>query len=143
MEFLIFARGISYCEPLVDFGFINSGFPNVLFYLSFTSTGSPFTRISIQSGARYEVYPTIQTPSFIWTHMASTFNGSFLNMYVNGVLVGSSPSGYPTNIVRINNFIGKSYYSSNSMANAIFDEIRFYDRALSQTEIMQLMNLDV
>ena len=138
-----YARQISNGEPLLDFGFINSGFPNIMLYLTFSSSGSPHTRISDVSGTRYEVIPNIPTPLFSWTHMVSTFNGSFLNLYLNGTLLGSTPSAYPPNIVRTSNFIGKSYYSFNTMANAIFDEIRFYNRALSQIEIGQLMSLNV
>ena len=137
------ARQISNGMPLLDFGFINTGFPNIMLYLTFSSSGSPHTRISDVSGTRYEVIPNIPTPLLSWTHMVSTFNGSYLNLYLNGTLLGSTPSAYPPNIVRTSNFIGKSYYNLNTLANAIFDEIRFYNRALSQIEIEQLMSINV
>ena len=95
-----YARQISIGEPLIDFGFIHSGFPNIMLYLTYTSSRSPLVRITDVSGNRYQIVPNLPTPLFSWTHMVSTFNGSFLNLHLNGTLVGSTPSAYPTNIVR-------------------------------------------
>jgi Concanavalin A-like lectin/glucanases superfamily len=69
-----------------------------------------------------------------WTHLALTYDGSLLQLYVNGVPTASqsvsgaiSSSGNPLWIGG-NNPYGEYF-------NGLIDEVRVYNRALSQTEI--------
>jgi PKD repeat protein len=73
-------------------------------------------------------------PLFAWTHLASTYDGSTLKLYVNGVLVGSKAiSGSlpaTTNPLRIGaNTIW------NEPFNGQIDEVRLYNRALTPGEL--------
>jgi len=73
-------------------------------------------------------------PLNTWTHLASTFDGSTLRLYVNGALAGSKAiSGSvaaTTNPLRIGgNTIWGEFFTGQ------IDEVRLYNRALSAGEI--------
>lgn len=77
-----------------------------------------------------------------WTHLASTYNGITLSLYVNGNLVASQPvsgtiipSAGPLRLG--GNSIWGEYY-----VGAI-DDVRVYGRALTRTEILTDMNRPV
>ena len=75
-----------------------------------------------------------------WTHLAVTLSGTTGSVYSNGMLVAESNFIYiPRYINRTSNFIGKdtSNYYGNIWSD--LDDLRIYDRALSQTEIYDLM----
>ncbi len=74
-----------------------------------------------------------------WTHLASTFDGSALRLYVNGTQVASkAASGVMPNTanpLRIGgNAVWGEYFSG------LIDEVRVYNRALSAVEIVADMN---
>jgi hypothetical protein len=69
-----------------------------------------------------------------WTHLAGTFDGSRLRLYVNGSLVATknatrSSMTTTTGPLRIGGDFTKEYFTGQ------IDEVRVYNRALSQTEI--------
>jgi glucose/arabinose dehydrogenase/chitodextrinase len=77
-----------------------------------------------------------------WTHVAGTYDGSTLHLYVNGVLVASQAqtgalqqSGLPLHI-------GGDTYSGEFFTGRI-DEVRIYNRALSPSEIQNDMTTPV
>jgi len=76
-----------------------------------------------------------------WTHLAAVYDGSAAKIYINGVLdISQSASG------NIFNYDGKLYFGFNpdriGEYNFPFkgklDEVRIYNRALTQAEIQQL-----
>lgn len=77
-----------------------------------------------------------------WTHLATTYDGATLRLYVNGNLVqsqavsGSMPPS--TNPLRIGGNLAWGEYFAGRI-----DEVRIHNRALSQTEIQQLMDTPV
>ena len=74
-----------------------------------------------------------------WIHLAVTFDGSRTNFYYNGIFTGSSLQNQPRNIIRSTNYIGKSNLPQDALANAVYDELRIYNRVLDPTEILSLM----
>jgi hypothetical protein len=74
-----------------------------------------------------------------WSHLALTYDGAMLRLYVNGVPVSSSARtgalATTTNPLQIG---GDSVYGQ--YFQGLIDEVRVYSRALSQTEIQQDMN---
>jgi hypothetical protein len=78
----------------------------------------------------------------LWTHMAATYNGSALTLYVNGVAAATQPvSG------NIPPSIGPLRLGGNSIWGEYFagtiDNVRIYNRALTQSEIQADMNIPV
>jgi hypothetical protein len=78
----------------------------------------------------------------VWTHLAATYDGAMLRLYVNGALAGSTALtgslDATTGPLRIG---GNSVRSE--WFNGLIDEVRVYSRALSQSEIQTDMNTAV
>jgi hypothetical protein len=77
-----------------------------------------------------------------WTHIAGTYDGSTLRIYINGVLSASvartgpiDPSTYALTIGA--DTMHGSYYSG------LIDEVRIYNRALGGTEVQTDMNTPI
>lgn len=81
------------------------------------------------------------SPNF-WYYVSSTYDGSRLVIYVNGIeeLSIVADKAVANNTASL--FIGKHNFTSFTYhANAKIDEIRIYDRVLSVDEIKRVMNL--
>jgi hypothetical protein len=72
-----------------------------------------------------------------WTHLAVTFDGTTAKVYVNGVVVdeGSFSFGNDTEAPMQ---IGAATGGGGNPFNGALDEVRIYDIALSEAEILQL-----
>jgi hypothetical protein len=84
-----------------------------------------------------------------WQHHALTYDGvtGIYRGYVNGTLVGEANYAgaiYPTNDYA---GLGKHWWiqygqpEASTRLNAIFDEVRIYDRALNETEVTLLSSI--
>jgi O-glycosyl hydrolase len=95
-----------------------------------------------QAGTSYSTSGTAQLPLNQWTHLAATYDGSALRLYVNGVLAStlarSGPIDTSTGVLRIGgNAVWGEYF------NGLIDEVRVYDNALSQSQIQTDMNTPI
>jgi hypothetical protein len=84
-------------------------------------------------------FPTANT----WYHVVYTWNGSLSSFYINGSLVGSKVSVNPTiNQNRANNVMigGHTYVWGDYYWNGKIGAVRFYNKALSSSEITQNFN---
>jgi hypothetical protein len=83
-----------------------------------------------------------QVPMNTWTHLTTTYDGSILRLYENGILLNqaSSPGkiAVSSGPLRIG---GDSIWGE--YFNGLIDEVRVYNRALSQTEIQADMNTPI
>jgi alpha-tubulin suppressor-like RCC1 family protein len=101
----------------------------VAFFFS-TSPSSPL----------YQVVSTNEIPLGQISHVAGTWDGTVLRLYINGILnnqntPGTSPvtSGYPF-------YIGGMYDINSQYFNGWIDEVSLYGSALSATEIQSIYN---
>jgi Concanavalin A-like lectin/glucanases superfamily len=77
-----------------------------------------------------------------WYKLAYTYDGSTAKFYVNGQLVQSSSKSVPFTPNTENLFIGRHNDPvAGYWFNGVIDEIRIYDRPLSQPAITELVNL--
>src|SRR6185503_10554648 len=83
---------------------------------------------------------TAQVPANTWTHLATTYDGATLRMFVNGTQVASKAQtgniGPSTGALRIG---GNAIFSGEYFSGRI-DEVRVYSRALTAGEIQTDMN---
>ena len=77
-----------------------------------------------------------------WTHLAATFDGATVRLYVNGVQVASKAQTTPLTPTTGTLQIGADSYAGENFAGRI-DEVRVYNRALSQAEIQSDMTTPV
>ena len=93
----------------------------------------PATGVTV-NGSVPNAFGPSALPVGAWTHLAMTYDGAALRLYVNGVQVGSTPlSGNITPTANPLWIGGNSPYGE--YFNGRIDEVRVYRAALSQAEI--------
>ncbi len=84
----------------------------------------------------------------VWQHVAATFNGDSLKLYLNGVQVAASafagtiansPNAYPMSIGRL----ADPSQSARRYFNGLIDEVRIWTRALDGSEITANMSREL
>jgi hypothetical protein len=96
----------------------------------------------VTSGGLTTLHGTAQLPPNTWTHLAGTYDGAILRLYVNGNQVANqSVAGAmltSTGALRIGgNSIWGEFFAGR------IDEVRIYNRALAPTELQTDMNTPV
>ncbi|MFO0793488.1 MAG: LamG domain-containing protein [Candidatus Brocadiaceae bacterium] len=81
----------------------------------------------------------IQSGSFY--HISVTGkSGQYMRIYVNGVLAKEKITTQTVDTPTAHGYIGTSWNTSSELMNGIIDDIRIYNRALSNQEIADLYN---
>ena len=76
-----------------------------------------------------------------WQFLVATFDGKTSSIYINGTLVVELAMSFSLlNLTRTNCFIGKSNWEGDGFSQSYLDDLRFYNKNLTQTEIVSLMN---
>ncbi len=95
-----------------------------------------------ETGTTYWTPGSAQLALNTWAHLAATYDGSTLKMYVNGTLATSLAQSGSINVssgvLRIG---GDSLWGE--YFNGLIDEVRVYNRALTQAQIQTDMNTPV
>ena len=113
-----------------------------LSYAMYANTDSNQPSLELTLAAATELRGTSTVPLNVWTYLAATYDGAQLRLYVNGVQVSSLTAAgtimTSTNPLRIGgNSIWGEYF------DGIIDEVRVYNRALTQSEIQTDMTTAV
>jgi hypothetical protein len=119
------------------------------YHLSLYIDSTPTLFITTKGVKINRLNDNLQTPRFTWTHLAGTFDGTTLRIYVNGALGGSlmaqSPGAFAsdtTPLILGANGNGATYGVSERFPGRI-DEIMLYGRVLSSDEIGRLVRLEL
>jgi chitodextrinase len=117
--------------------------PNNLAYGLYgsTNTGVPNAQV-FSAGNATQVNGPAALPINAWSHVAATYDGANLRIFVDGVQVSSTPLTGP-----ITTSAGVLHMGSNSVWNERFaglmDEVRIYDRALTASQIQSDMHTSI
>ena len=130
VTFWMFVRQQLSCSRVIDFA-NGAGNDNVLFAFK----GSSFGAEIYDSNKMSQLWATKQFILNEWYFIAIVLKGTTLSFYYNGTLVGNPSANVPRNIMRSSNYVGKSNWNSNPNANAKYDDLKFFNRALNQTEV--------
>ncbi|MEY3219843.1 MAG: hypothetical protein RIT27_1200 [Pseudomonadota bacterium] len=87
------------------------------------------------------LYGNQNLPLNTWSSVDATWDGSVMKVYANGELVGTktdAPSGEIDECVGGNLQIGRNWVKDTRFFNGQLDDVRIYNRALSDAEIKQL-----
>src|SRR6266853_1651574 len=141
MGFAVLAALVSWVNPST----VSSAWRDVIYkgndnyYLEATSDNAGRPGAGATLGT---TYGTAALAANAWTHLATTFDGAALRLYVNAVQVSSlaATGALPTstNPLQIG---GDSIYGQ--FFQGMIDEVRIYNRALTQAEIQTDMTTPV
>ena len=92
------------------------------------------------SGIQYQLFSSLNIASGLWQHMAVTFDGSKMGLYLNAILLQSVAISYvmPTDVKNAN-FIGGTACSTNGFSSSFIDDVRLYSTSLNQSQINNVM----
>ncbi|MEK7317429.1 MAG: LamG-like jellyroll fold domain-containing protein, partial [Candidatus Eisenbacteria bacterium] len=103
-----------------------------------TASGTPGGRPAVGSSVALPLFAVTALPVATWSHLAATYDGSLLRLYLNGVEVGSRgetdslpTSGGPLSLG--GDALFGQYFSGT------LDEVRIYSRALTPLELQDDM----
>ncbi|HYE86931.1 MAG TPA: carboxypeptidase regulatory-like domain-containing protein, partial [Vicinamibacterales bacterium] len=74
--------------------------------------------------------------SQLWSHLAATYDGAGLKLFVNGALVATTPGAGSLPVTEGAIWLGRS--ETGNVLNGRLDEVRIYDRAISEAEVTAL-----
>ncbi len=120
-------------------GFRSGGVGDTMYLLELNN-GKVECRMFI-NGTMFEVStPNGTIQAGVWQHFAMIYNGSIIKLYVDGNLVGSHSANGNFSISTKPFGIGKSIISGyNFVYNGSIDEVTLWKKALTQTEIQDMM----
>jgi len=95
------------------------------------NTGASTTRHHYLSGPA-------ALPLNTWSHLAATYDGVTLRLYINGAQVSSQP--HTGSIIATTGALRIGGYAAGEFFRGLIDEIRIYNRALSPSEIVTDLN---
>ena len=136
--------GWFYCDELsYGQGYMGfrSGSGDGEFYMIQLSTGVMECRLVTTTGLHEYVGPAGTAIPQIWQHFAWIYDGSALYLYVNGNLSGSSSASGTFSNPTVPFGIGKSLLGGfNFVYGGRVDEVTVWDKALSQSEVQDMMD---
>jgi hypothetical protein len=74
-----------------------------------------------------------------WHHVAGTYDGENINVYLDGTLDGTVATTSPIGVNAANVLIGENPEAAGRNWDGLIDDVRIYNRALSPAEIGELM----
>jgi Concanavalin A-like lectin/glucanases superfamily/Ig-like domain CHU_C associated/Lectin C-type domain/Secretion system C-terminal sorting domain len=132
-----YARSYNNWSRIIDF---SNGAPSDNILLGLTNGTSGRQALVVNVGTANG--PTVTVPSSPainrWQHITATWSNGTAILYLNGVQVASGAVSTPANVVRTINYIGRSPWVADAYANAVYDDLRIYNRALTSGEVQQL-----
>lgn len=93
---------------------------------------------SIFDGSSKVVTSTTSLSAGNWTHITMTGNGSSLKIYVNGILENTIPAGSAITSYTTPEFVLGQTGVTTSFFNGQINDVKLYDRALTDSEIAGL-----
>lgn len=124
-------------------GIFNYGdsFSNAI-YINDTVGDNAFDYRVSEGGAFASVVSSSYPPTDTWVHHTMVFKDSTIKAYQDGSSIGTDtgPSQTPPSLTNPA-YLGRNEFDGNRYADVILDDVRLYDRALSEPEIDVLVNL--
>jgi len=83
------------------------------------------------------ITPTSKTTKN-WYFVSFVLNGAVAKIYVNGIVLNQTSMSSPKKVVRNKCLIGKSNLNNDYGNDIMYDDIKIYQSALSDTDILYL-----
>ncbi|MEO0473129.1 MAG: LamG-like jellyroll fold domain-containing protein [Bacteroidota bacterium] len=126
---------LTYGQGMMGFRGTNNGF-----YLIQLNNGTLECRLQTSTGLHEYVGPNFTILPGVWQHVAWVYNGSTVTLYIDGVVKGSASASGQITDANIPFTIGRSILTNlNFYFGGGADEVSVWSKALSQTEIQDMM----
>lgn len=115
-------------------------------YMFLTPSNGSIMRFAIKDGGDEQLVSHSQKmPSSQWVHVSVTIGSGSAKMYMNGELVGQNNNITikPSDFKPMFNYIGRSQFDRDPYFRGYIDDVRIYNHALTQAEIVQVMNGEI
>lgn len=116
-----------------------SGLQYVLMYTPSTGVADFFYFVGAASGDNRASGNVSTNKKNVWHHVVGIYNGSDTLIYINNIKGSDAPTPIPPSPSSSNLIIGCRQDLTNHMPGD-FDELRMYDRALTELEITEIYN---
>lgn len=107
-------------------------------------SGAMYGAICNGSGTYNEIYGTLPTVANTWYNIVFTWNGSQLNMYNNGTLIGTTTQTINNQVLTTDLTIGGYTYKGAGGAGEYFNgkiaNVEIYNRGLTASEVLTNYN---
>ncbi|MCM3781771.1 family 43 glycosylhydrolase [Neobacillus mesonae] len=97
-------------------------------------------QFTIHNGVDQSLLAPNKLPINEWTHVAVTMEGNTGRLYLNGEVVASSNqiTFNPNELTTTDAYLGKSRYAADPYLNGSLDEVKVFNKALTEEEIRAL-----
>jgi PKD repeat protein len=112
----------------------------VIWGLTINNNHKVLLEVAAPDGSRGYARSNSRIPTNEWTHVAGTYDGASVKIYVNGRLEDTRSFNEPLALNNEPFSIGRSSYGNNYFPGKL-DEVRVYNRSLSSTEISELYSI--
>ena len=115
-------------------------FHGIIFTLSTTTSSTPYVYTSLNSISSHSISAKSLSIGK-WQNVVFTLDSnSTSTIYIDGVIVNQQANYLtPLNFIRNFTYFGASY--NNCLSNAIFDDVKIFNRSLRQEEVKTLLNM--
>ena len=107
--------------------------------VEFACNGTAATRWTGVGEIPWAVLGTTSVNDGKWHHIAGVFDGTQLYLYIDGVLEAAKAAAKSIDISDYNLFIGENAQEPGREWNGLIEDVRIYNYALSQAEIVSVM----
>jgi TolA-binding protein len=107
--------------------------------VEFACNGTAATRWTGVGEIPWAVSGTASVNDGKWHHIAGVFDGTQLYLYIDGVLEAAKAAAKSIDISSYNVYIGANAQVAGREWNGFIDDVRIYNYALSQSEIVSVM----
>jgi hypothetical protein len=137
----IYPQQIGFWARVFDFG-NGQDVQNICISLS---NGSDCVPIAVNNNPLFDVVSSQRCTLNQWQLLTVTFDGHAIKIYINATLTAtntfSSFKQMPL-LNRTQNYVGKSNWNWDGYSYSFIDELRFYNKSLTQSEINAMMLLN-
>ena len=120
-----------------DFGKDEDNFMLMSFY---KSKPKPIFQFRLDGSYKTEVEPEFKFPLGVWTHVAVTHSGQYVEFYFNGKYLSSEEVEWKISDLGStpNNWIGRSEFDHDEYLNASLGDFRIYRNRLQANDIFRI-----
>jgi hypothetical protein len=136
ISFWIYPQQVGVWSKVIDFG--NGPNSNNIFLSQYST---PYFQIYSNNVIVNKAVSPDNLQTNKWQFLAVTLNCNRSTIYIDGQLTATSSHNYTLQILnRTKCFIGKSNWAEDGYSYSYLDDLRFYNKSLTQEEIVELMN---